>query len=66
MEALSQKKVIEELRAIRKDIEFIKKHMIDIDMILTRKEEKILEESIREYEKGKTTKLEDLEKEMRE
>ena len=50
-------KIEEELAAIKKDLEYIKKHMIDIDSVLTKNEEKILEDSIKEFEKGKTVSL---------
>ena len=59
------------LGTIHKDLEFIKnkvieieKHIVDIDMVLTPEEEKRLEESIKEYKGGRTTSLEDFEKEM--
>ena len=59
------------LGTIHKDLEFIKnkvieieKHIVDIDMVLTPEEEKRLEESIKEYNRGRTTSLEDFEKEM--
>ena len=50
-------KIEEELAAIRKDIDYIKEHMIDVDSILTKNEEKILEESMKEFEAGKTVSL---------
>jgi len=56
------KEIIEELKMIRRDLEYIKKHMIDVDTILTIDEERRLEESIEEYKEGKTIKLEDFEK----
>jgi hypothetical protein len=49
--------IVEELKAIRKDLNYIKEHMIDIDMILTPDEERILKEGIKELKSGKTTKL---------
>jgi len=59
------------LETIHKDLEFIKnkvieieKHMVDVDTVLTPEEERRLEESIKEYKMGKTTSLEDFEKEM--
>jgi len=56
------KEIIEELKMIRRDLEYIKRHMIDVDTILTIDEERRLEESIEEYKEGKTIKLEDFEK----
>ncbi len=56
------KEVIEELKMIRRDLDYIKKHMVDVDTILTIDEERRLEESLEEYKEGKTIKLEDFEK----
>ena len=55
--------IAEELEVIKKDLEYIKEHMVDMDFILTPNEEKILENSIKEFEEGKTVKLEDFKKE---
>ena len=51
------KGLVDEIRAIKKDLAYIKEHMVDVDMILTPKEEKRLERSLDEYHKGKATKL---------
>ncbi len=59
-----QKEIVDELKTIHQDLDYIKKHMVDIDMLLTSKEEANLEESLKEYHKGKATSLEDFEKEM--
>jgi|GEM_PF-1185731 len=48
------KEIIEELKMIRRDLDYIKKHMIDVDTILTIDEERRLEESLEEYKEGKT------------
>jgi len=56
------KEVIEELKMIRRDLDYIKKHMVDVDTILTIDEERRLEESLEEYKEGKTIKLQDFEK----
>ena len=55
--------VTRELKAIRKDLEYIKAHMVDVDMLLTPSEEKLLEQGVAEFESGKTVKLEDFERE---
>jgi hypothetical protein len=57
--------IFNELRSIRSDIDFIKKHMIDVDMILTKDEEKNLEKSIAEKKSGKTISLEELESDLK-
>ena len=49
---------MEELKAIRKDSDFIKEHIVDRDTILTSEEEKILEEAVKELREGKAVKLE--------
>jgi hypothetical protein len=65
MNVTIEKKIIEELKAIRRDLDFIKEHMVDIDTILTSEEEKILEEAVKEFREGKAAKLEKLESERR-
>jgi len=55
-----EKKIMEELKAIRKDSDFIKKHIVDRDTILTFEEEKTLEEAMKELREGKAVKLEKL------
>lgn len=63
-EATIPKELVHEIKAIREDLDYIKEHMVDVDMILTPKEEARLKESLKEYEEGKATTLEDFEKEM--
>jgi hypothetical protein len=62
MNAITEKELIKELKAIRKDLAYIKEHMVDIDTILTPEEKKILEEGITEFKEGKAINLEDLER----
>ncbi|MEK6935228.1 MAG: hypothetical protein AABW67_00415 [Nanoarchaeota archaeon] len=57
--------ILNELKEIRVDINFIKNNMIDVDCVLTDKERDELKEARGEYERGETTSLEDFEKEMR-
>ena len=57
-------KILNELKEIRVDINFIKNNMVDIDCILTSEEKVELEEARKEFERGETTSLEDFEKEM--
>jgi hypothetical protein len=52
--------VISELKAIRKDLKYIREHMVDIDTILSPDEEATLKESITEYHQRKTYTLEDV------
>ena len=55
--------IIEELKAIKKDLEYVKANMVDIDFILTPNEERLLEKSIKEFEEGKTVRLEKFKRE---
>ena len=57
------KELLDEIREIRIDINFIKNNMIERDAILTSREAERLDESIEEFREGKTTSLEDFEKE---
>ena len=41
--------IVEELKAIREDLKYIKEHMVDIDMILTPDEDKILKSKLKIY-----------------
>jgi cellobiose-specific phosphotransferase system component IIB len=59
-----EKKIMKELEAIRKDLDFIKEHMVDIDTILTSGEEKMLEEAMKELNEGKAIRLEKLERKL--
>ena len=51
------KQILEKLDTMKSDIEYIKEHMVDIDSILTKDEEAILEKGIKEYKEGKTISL---------
>ena len=58
--------ILKELREIRKELEYIKSHMLDRDSILTDEELVFLKEAEKEFEEGKTIKLEDLKREISE
>ena len=60
MSAIVETELIKELKTIEGDLEYIKLHKEDIDVILTPEEEEILEEGLREFEEGKTILLSDL------
>lgn len=64
MSVIIEKKIMKELEAIKKDLNHIKEHMIDRDTILTSEEEKILDETLKEFKEGKAIKLEELESEV--
>ena len=53
MGIMRESEIIKELKGIKKDLRYIKEHMVDIDMVLTSGEEKVLKESIEEFKKGR-------------
>ena len=53
MNVTTEKEILRELKAIRKELTYIKEHMVDMDAILTPEEERILDQSIKEFEEGK-------------
>lgn len=57
-------KIHDELKTLRKDIIFIKKHMFDPDTVMTIGEKRRFEQSMDELKKGKTTPLSELKKEL--
>jgi len=59
---MADAQIMTELRAIREELEYIKAHMVDIDMILTKEEEKMVQDCLDEHKKGKTVRLQDLKK----
>ena len=54
--------IIQELKGIKKELRFIKEHMVDVDTILTPEEEVELDESLKELKEGKTFSLDDIKK----
>ncbi|MBU0977333.1 MAG: hypothetical protein KKD18_02875 [Nanoarchaeota archaeon] len=64
-ETANIEKVYTELLALKKEIDFIKRHMVDADSVLTPEEEDRLDESLIEFKEGKTISLEELEKERK-
>jgi hypothetical protein len=60
-ETVNMEKVYGELFALRNEVQFIKTHMFDPATIMTIEEERY-ERAIQELQEGKTTSLEDLEK----
>ena len=57
-------KILNELKEIRIDINFIKNNMVDPDCILTEDDLESIEEAEREYKEGKTISHEQLKKEL--
>ncbi len=56
--------ILEELKQIRQDIDFLKSNIIDSNLVLTQEEMKIVAESEREYEKGETVSLNEAKKKL--
>jgi len=55
-----ESEVLKELRLIRRDIKYIRAHMVDQDMILSPEEKVLLDESRQELYAGKTRSLDDV------
>ncbi len=51
--------ILVELREIKEEIAYIKEHMVDIDYFLTPKEENLIEDALKEHERGETVKMTD-------
>ena len=64
-EVVTMNEIYEQLTAIKQDVNFIKKHVVDIeaDMNLTAEEEALLEEGLKQHTEGKTSAWEDFKKE---
>ena len=56
--------VMQELKDIKEELSFIRKQMVDKDMILTRDDFEALEETASEKKQGKLVSIEDIEKEL--
>jgi uncharacterized membrane protein YgcG len=61
-ETVNMNKIYETLVALKREVDFIKNHMVDVDSILTSEENTELDESLKELEEGKTFSLEDIKK----
>ena len=62
--ATEMEHMLRELKTIKTDISFIKKHMFDPDTIMTTEESRRFEQSMNELREGKTTPLSELKKEL--
>lgn len=63
-EAIIADQIMNELKAIRKDIEFLKDHMVDVDCIMTEDDYLALNEYRKEKDSGELISHEDLKKSM--
>lgn len=58
------KNIYEELKSLKEEVIFIKKHMFDPDAIITTEESRRFEQSMKELKAGKTTSLSKIKKEL--
>lgn len=56
--------IYDELRSLKEEIIFIKKHMFDPDSIMTTEESRRYEQYMKELKAGKTTSLSKIKKEL--
>ncbi len=63
-EAIDMKKMYRELLALRKEVSFIKNHVINMEVVMTSEEENQLKGTLEEHRKGKTKRIEDLKIEL--
>ena len=54
------KRIMDELKSIKEELNYIKVHMVDADTILTAEEKKLLDDSIVNEKAEKLTSLEEL------
>ncbi|MDP7141570.1 MAG: hypothetical protein QF362_01110 [Candidatus Woesearchaeota archaeon] len=66
METQLIKQIADDMSFIKKDIILIKKHMVDVDSILSKDEELLLKKAREEHKEGETVSLKELEKELSE
>ena len=63
-ETTTIQKIYDEIKGIKKDVIFIKRHMFDPDTIMTAEESRRFEESLKELKEGKFASLSELKKEI--
>ena len=56
--------VYTELKSLKKDVHFIREHMVDADTVMTPEEEGRFNESMHELKEHKTTSLAEMKKEL--
>ena len=60
MDTQVEEQIIQKLEKIEKEVEEIKEHMVDVDVILTEEEKRLLDESVKHEEEGTLVSLEEL------
>ncbi len=61
----AEQQILEKLNKIEKELEDIRKHMVDVDSILTEEERRLLNESIEHEKRGKLISSKALREELR-
>jgi len=59
--ATETKQIMDELKMIKEELDYIKVHMVDADTILTAEEKKLLDESMKNEKAGRLIRLEEVE-----
>ena len=57
IEAVTMDMVFDELKSLKKEVTFIKKHMVDVDTVLTDDDFESLNEAEKDLKAGKTKRL---------
>jgi len=63
-ETINMNKIYETLVELKREVDFIKNRMVDIELVMTPDEEVRLDEALEAHKKGKTKRYEDLRKEL--
>ena len=63
-EAATVQEIYGELKSLKEEVIFIKKHMFDPDTIMTTEEARRFEQSMKELKQGKTTSFSKIKKEL--
>ena len=64
-QTITLSKVYKEILLLKRELDNLKKYVIDEDTIMTNDEEEEYEESLREFEEGKTFSLEQIKKDRK-
>lgn len=55
--ATESKQILEELRAIRSDLDYLKEHIVDVDIVLTDEDREALQSAEKDLKERKTKRL---------
>lgn len=61
---MAEKQLIQELKGIKKELHYIKEHMVDVDSVMTEEDYMALQEYRKEKKEGKLISHEDLKREL--